>query len=456
MAENRRLKVFLCHSKEDKPKVRELYRQLVADSFDAWLDEENLLPGQDWDLEIRNAVKDADVVLVCLSKGSTTKAGYVQKETRFALDIADEQPEGAIYLIPTRLEDCSVPSRLSRWQWVDLFNFNGYEKIRTALKTRANHLGIPYTNITTEEEYLNAAIALTKGEEKITISLLQRKLRIGYTRAVRILDAMVQKGFVDSDNETHLFLEPQMLRIPAGNFLMGSSPEQAEQAIKDGADKSWVEREQPQHEVELSEYSIGKYPITNREYQAFVKGTDHKPPQDWDGDQYPAGKGDHPVVYVSWQDAYAFCEWLSGKANKAYCLPTEAEWEKAARGTDGRIWPWGNEFASSKANTKEANIGATTPVGQFSPQGDSIYGCSDMIGNVWEWCNDRWEFDSSSRISKSSHVSQQENNYIVRGGSFSRSNWDARCATRRANRSSLVGEAKGFRVALSPISQSES
>jgi hypothetical protein len=134
MKQNRQLKVFLCHSKEDKPRIRELYHRLIADGFDAWLDEEKLIPGQDWDLEIRNAVRGADVVLVCLSKGSTTKTGYVQKEIRFALDIADEQPEGAIYLIPTRLEDCSVPPRLSKWQWVDLFNFNGYEKIRTALK----------------------------------------------------------------------------------------------------------------------------------------------------------------------------------------------------------------------------------------------------------------------------------------------------------------------------------
>jgi hypothetical protein len=266
MTEDRKLKVFLCHSRDDKPKVRELYRRLVNDGFDAWLDEEKLIPGQEWDLEIRKAVRTADVVLVCLSSGSATKAGYIQKEIRFALDIADEQPEGTIYLIPTRLEDCSVPSRLSRWQWVDLFNFNGYEKIRTALKTRTNHLGIPYKNITTEEELLNAAIVLTRGEEKITVSLLQRKLRIGYTRARYVLDALAQKGFVplDSSREAYHSFEPQMVRVSAGKFLMGSSPEQAKQAIKDGADKFWVEFERPQHDVELSEYSVGKYPITNR------------------------------------------------------------------------------------------------------------------------------------------------------------------------------------------------
>lgn len=94
MNENRKLKVFLCHSKDDKPKVRELYHRLVADGFDPWFDEEKLMPGQEWDLEIRKAVRESDVVIVCLSKSSTTKAGYVQKEIRFALDVADEQLEG--------------------------------------------------------------------------------------------------------------------------------------------------------------------------------------------------------------------------------------------------------------------------------------------------------------------------------------------------------------------------
>src|SRR5262245_44125649 len=131
-AEIRKLKVFLCHSKDDKPKVRELYRSLVANGFDAWLDEEKLIPGQDWDLEIRKAVRESDVVVVCLSNSSTTKAGYVQKEIRFALDVADEQPEGAIFIIPVRMEECDVPTRLSKWQWVNLFESNGYEKLMSS------------------------------------------------------------------------------------------------------------------------------------------------------------------------------------------------------------------------------------------------------------------------------------------------------------------------------------
>ena len=104
MTASRSLKVFICHSKDDKPKVRKLYRRLINDGFEAWLDEAKLMPGQDWDLEIRKAVRGSDVVLVCLSKSSTTKEGYVQKEMRFALDVADEKPEGTVFLIPVRLE----------------------------------------------------------------------------------------------------------------------------------------------------------------------------------------------------------------------------------------------------------------------------------------------------------------------------------------------------------------
>src|SRR5215208_7001400 len=99
MSENRKLKVFLCHSKDDKSKVRNLYRRLCDDGFDAWLDEEKIMPGQEWDLEIRKAMRETDIVIVCLSKNSITKAGYVQKEIRFALDIASEQPEGKTFII---------------------------------------------------------------------------------------------------------------------------------------------------------------------------------------------------------------------------------------------------------------------------------------------------------------------------------------------------------------------
>jgi hypothetical protein len=130
------LEVFLCHSSEDKVRVRQLYRRLTHDGINCWLDEECLLPGQDWEREIRKALRRATHVLVCISESSVGKSGYVQKELRAALDIADEQPDDSIFLIPVRLELCEIPERLRRLQWVDLFGEYGYERLVRSLRLR--------------------------------------------------------------------------------------------------------------------------------------------------------------------------------------------------------------------------------------------------------------------------------------------------------------------------------
>ena len=136
-----RLRVFICHAKEDKLKARDLYKRLKNDGIDVWFDEESLMAGNEWDLEVANAVRDSHIVIVLLSNGSVTKTGYVQKEIRMALDVASEQPEGGIFLIPVRLEDCKVPSRMRQYQWVDLFQKDGYSKLIEALSAKANKLG---------------------------------------------------------------------------------------------------------------------------------------------------------------------------------------------------------------------------------------------------------------------------------------------------------------------------
>jgi hypothetical protein len=145
-ASHRHLRVFLCHSSGDKPAVRELYQHLQAEDIEPWLDEKNLLPGQDWEYEIRKAVRATDVVIICLSQGSINRAGYVQKEIKFALDVADEQPEGRIFLIPARLEECNIPDRLRHLHWVNLFEENGYENLIRALRERADQKGLILAN----------------------------------------------------------------------------------------------------------------------------------------------------------------------------------------------------------------------------------------------------------------------------------------------------------------------
>lgn len=141
----RQCRIFLCHSSSDKPAVRVLYHRLRDAGFQPWPDEENILPGQDWEGEISSAVRAADLVIVSLSQGSIGKAGYLQREIRMVLDVADQQPEGRIFLIPARLEECDVPDRLRRWQWVDLFEPHGYGRLLGALRSVAKTLELPAT-----------------------------------------------------------------------------------------------------------------------------------------------------------------------------------------------------------------------------------------------------------------------------------------------------------------------
>jgi hypothetical protein len=143
----RKLRVFLCHASQDKPTVRDLYQRLLAEDWiDPWLDEERLLPGQDWNLEIEKAVESSDAVIVLVSTTSVSKEGYVQKELRQVLRIAEEKLEGAIFVLPVRLDDCGIPRQLRDIQFLDYFPESkrdmAYEKLRLSLKIRKDALGI--------------------------------------------------------------------------------------------------------------------------------------------------------------------------------------------------------------------------------------------------------------------------------------------------------------------------
>jgi formylglycine-generating enzyme required for sulfatase activity len=201
------------------------------------------------------------------------------------------------------------------------------------------------------------------------------------------------------------------------------------------------EREVPQHKVFVKEFEISKYPVTNFEYRAFVQDIGHEPPFLWEGDQYPEGRGDHPVVNVSWHDAVAYCEWLSQKIGKPYRLPTEAEWEKAARGTDGWEWPWGNEWDESRCNTREGGPGTTTAVGQYSPDGDSPYGVADMAGNVWEWCADWFQAYPDNSFPNEDYGEKYK---VLRGSSW-KTYGLAHCAFRYARTPESIEDDMGFR-----------
>ena len=204
--------------------------------------------------------------------------------------------------------------------------------------------------------------------------------------------------------------EQKLVPIPGGAFIMGNGGRPAAEGEGD-------EDEQPAHKASVNAFYIDLYETTNAMYKRFLDATHaFEPPLHWRKGTYPPGKANHPVVYVSWYEAEAYCRW-DGKR-----LPTEAEWEKAARGTDGRHFPWGNQFDNKKANTPQywlakgiaVSKGDTMPVGSFE-EGKSPYGLYDMAGNVYEWVDDWYTQYPGNQIS---NIHYGKKNKVLRGGSW--------------------------------------
>lgn len=271
-----------------------------------------------------------------------------------------------------------------------------------------------------------------------------------------------------------LTLEPQLVGVPGGKFLMGMSAEELDklaELLGDeglGADREWLLAQTPQHELRLPAFEIGRYPVTNAEYAAFVESPEGKtsPPRHWETrpeshrreGEVPPELSSHPVVNVTWQDAMAYCDWLSQQTGKKYRLPTEAEWEKAASwdAQTGTKWcyPWGDEWDATQCNNKEDGPGHTTPVGQYSPAGgDSAYGVSDVAGNVWEWTLSKWGRDRDKPTfgypydhSDGREALEGAEFRVLRGGCFyDGAGW---CSTsaRYPNEPLLATDYIGFRV----------
>jgi formylglycine-generating enzyme required for sulfatase activity len=248
-----------------------------------------------------------------------------------------------------------------------------------------------------------------------------------------------------------LSFEPELVPVPAGAFWMGTSDEQiaALRRRYDWAKDFDFKREQPQREITLPEYQIGRYPVTNAEYAEFVRAARHAAPRHWRGGAFPEELASHPVVNVTWHDALAYVTWLREQTEQPYRLPTEAEWEQAARGTEGLLWPWGNDWEPQKCNMQLSGPGGTTPVGQYSPAGDSPYGCADVAGNVWEWCSSLYQPYPYERGDGRENLEEQGAR-VLRGGSWYNDNpaW-VRCASRDGDLPGLNYGLLGFRVARS-------
>jgi formylglycine-generating enzyme required for sulfatase activity len=234
-----------------------------------------------------------------------------------------------------------------------------------------------------------------------------------------------------------------LVHIPAGDMVMGDQE----------SDKRGIAHSSPQHRLYLDSYYIGAHPVTMEQFSAFVQATGYS--------RYLADKaarGSHPAQHIDWYGAQTFCAWLTEASGQAVRLPTEAEWEKAARGADGRRYPWGD----APPDASRCNYGnpraRTTVVGRYSPAGDSPYGCADMAGNVWEWTASLWGRDwraaeygypysaTDGRESLEAGVAWRR---VVRGGSFADDEAIIRCAYRLGFSPYTHNIAIGFRVAVS-------
>ena len=243
-------------------------------------------------------------------------------------------------------------------------------------------------------------------------------------------------------------IEPVMVEVPAGDFIRGSKVDKTEQPVR---------------KIYLDGYMIGKYPVTNSEFKAFINDDGYQNKDYWtlEGWQWRQEENvseplywhgrkwngpNFSVVGVSWYEASAYTHWLSKKTGHRYCLPTETQWEKAARGSSGFQYPWGNEFDKNKCNSSECGLNRTSPVGIF-PSGKSPYGCMDMAGNVWEWCAD-WYDENYYKESPDKNPQGPEggSGRVLRGGSWFDGVWICRVAYRYSFHRAARGDGAGFRL----------
>lgn len=228
-----------------------------------------------------------------------------------------------------------------------------------------------------------------------------------------------------------------LVEIPAGPFTMGTYPT--------GLRKT--DPEEPQRSVTLDAYAIGIYHVTNSQYAKFVNDAGYQKSIFWEDERFNGEAC--PVVGVSWYDVQNYIVWLNELTGEKYRLPTEAEWEKAARGTDGREYPWGNTWDATMANTAEAQLKKTVAVGNY-PDGISPFGCYDMAGNAYDWCSDWFHIDTYKYSPSENPMGAVEGRRkVIRGGSWQpRGEFAARCANRAASEPVRASHNIGFRIAL--------
>ena len=342
--------VFISFASSDVRDAERLARQLEALGWSVWWDRTTLLPGRAFGQEIPTAIAAARSVVVLWSATSVTST-WVQNEARRGLKrdilvpaVIDHQPD-----VPMEFEHLNAANLKG---WDGSTSHREFARLVRAL-----------------EEVIGSRAPQPGGLSAQPAPTTSRSTSESATgRSTSIDLATLDLSDIDG---------PAWVRIPPGTFEMGSATGETD--------------EKPVHAVTLSPFRISRFPVTNRQYEHFVNESGQKAPSHWKRKQMPREKEDHPVVFVSWSSGAEFCTWLteriSGGVGGTGRLPTEAQWEYAARGPRGRLYPWGDEEPTTERANFAPSAGDTTPV-DAHPGGATPEGIHDLAGNVWEWCGD--------------------------------------------------------------------
>ena len=415
------------HAAEDAGFAHQLAGDLERHGWRVWIAPDSIRPGEKWAEAINRGLEESGVFVVALTPAAVA-SNWVRTETNIAIELAQH---GEARFFPLRVADCRPPVLWSAFQRIDFAGqfANGMSQLLRVLGGDARE---------------NVRPSLAFPPALPAIITLEQPIRL------------------------------ELVRIPAGEFLMGSDP---------AVDKDAFDDEKPQHRVTLPDFYIGKVPVTNAQFELFAKAKGYKTAAeeagfgwvwtdkweqvkgaDWRHPRGPktgiSGKADHPVVQVSWHDAVAFCRWLSEAAGQEFRLPTEAEWEKAARGTTGRLYPWGNEPPDQDRCNFNRNVGDTTPVGQYPRGATPGTGVLDLAGNVWEWTRSLWGksvekpdfgYPYDPKDGREYQDAPNEVLRVVRGGAWFTNQKGVRCAYRHGSLPDRRYDDYGFRVARSSL-----
>jgi len=424
-------RIFISYSSHDAALVQRLKDDLKEAGASVWLDHEQLKPGTpNWQKSVREGIEQAETV-ICATSPEAADSQYVGHELGIA---RDEHKE--ILLVWIRGEKWSrcAPMGYYYVQNIDARDAtypDGLAKLKKALGMAQQDDTAP-----------RVAVAPMPPSHPTPAPVIPPE---------RFPARLAALGYTSHATDGIEWIVPPLCAVRVGPFRLGSDKQRDKEARDDEAQRITVT---------LNAFELARFPVTVAEYACFVKAKRRNTPANW-SDQLR--QLDHPMVGVTWYDAYDYAAWLTECTGQPWRLPTEVEWEKAARGdprdplgaNSERIYPWGDTFDSTRCNTSESKLKTTSPIGWYGPDdpeplsgrrsGASPCGAEDLAGNVWEWTASERAADYS-KVELISQRSSMENR-ILRGGSWSVEAKSARAAYRLSNRPGSVFGNVGFRLA---------